>query len=415
MSPPVDVTFGYQKVGHLAPIVTLADELKKLGINLKLVEFVRYADARTALLAGSLDVATVGPADLAIALSQGSTNVMGLMGVGSSPKYVIGRNGVKLDSWDDIKGKKIAIAPGSAVWFQFAATLVEKGIPYNSFQAVNIQGGGANFDQALQKGEVDAIVTWEPFESIPVMEGYGFFAKNLEYGSSKAVGPELGFIMTTKDMAEKKRPVVERIVWAYLKIQEELAASPQKFAEAYARLTGLDPKVSAEASKAIKLGAVVSPEQIRAQAKAFADLGVIQKDVSGDIAQVLGRLVRRERAQEMKLTADLLLDNRAGKIALGLLLPLLIILLWQAAGTNGSLFGGVLPTPDRVWQAWKVWAFGPAGMGLNPYSGTWLDNALFSTERVAKGFGVAILFGVPTRRTGTSRSPNRVKRAERLP
>ena len=285
LSPPVDVTFGYQKVGHLAPIVTLGDELKKLGINLKLVEFVRYADARTALLAGSLDIATVGPADLAIALSQGSTNVTGLMGVGGSPKYVIGRKDVKLDSWEDIKGKKIAIAPGSAVWFQFAATLIEKGIPYNSFTAVNIQGGGANFNQALQKGEIDAIVTWEPFESIPVMEGYGFFAKNLEYGQSKAVGPELGFIMTTKDMAEKKRPVVERIVWAYLKIQEELAASPQKFAEAYAKLTGLDVKVSAEASKSITLGAVVSPDQIKAQAKAFADLGVIQKDVSGDIAK----------------------------------------------------------------------------------------------------------------------------------
>ena len=206
LSPPVEVTVGYQKVGHLAPIVTLGDELKKLGVNLKLVEFVRYADARTALLAGSLDIATVGPADLAIALSQGSTNVTGLMGVGGSPKYVIGRNGVKLDSWDDIKGKKIAIAPGSAVWFQFAATLIEKGIPYNSFTAVNIQGGGANFDQALQKGEIDAIVSWEPFESIPVMEGYGFFAKNLEYGQSKAVGAELGFVMTTKDMAEKKRP-----------------------------------------------------------------------------------------------------------------------------------------------------------------------------------------------------------------
>jgi sulfonate transport system substrate-binding protein len=285
LAPPVDVTFGYQKVGHLAPIVMLGDELKKLGINLKLVEFVRYADARTALLAGSLDIATVGPADLAIALSQGSTNVVGLMGVGASPKYVIGRTGVKLDSWDDIKGKKVAIAPGSAVWFQYAATLIEKGIPYNSFQAVNIQGGGANFDQALKKGEVDAIVSWEPFESIPVMEGYGFFAKNLEYGQSKAVGPELGMIMTTKDMAEKKRAVVERIVWAYLKIQGELAASPQKFAQAYAKLTGLDEKVSAEASKTITLGGVVSPEQIKAQAKAFADLNVIQKDVSGDIVK----------------------------------------------------------------------------------------------------------------------------------
>src|ERR1700722_14763072 len=97
LAKPVELTVGYQKVGHLAPIVLVADELKKLGVNLKLVEFARYADARTALLAGSLDLASVGPADLAISLAQGSTNVVGLMGVGSSLKYVIGRNGAKFD------------------------------------------------------------------------------------------------------------------------------------------------------------------------------------------------------------------------------------------------------------------------------------------------------------------------------
>ena len=283
LSPPVEVTFGYQKVGHLAPIVTLGDELKKLGINLKLVEFVRYADARTALLAGSLDIATVGPADLAIALSQGSTNVTGLMGVGGSPKYVVGRKGVKFDSWDDIKGKKIAIAPGSAVWFQFAATLVEKGIPYNSFQAVNIQGGGANFDQALQKGEVDAIVTWEPFESIPIMEGYGFFAKNLDYSASKAVGAELGMLVANKDAVASKRPAIEAFVKAYVAKMKVLGASKDKFGAGIAQLTGLDAVVSAKIAETINLGPVITPDQIKRQAKAFTDLGVIPKDVSGEI------------------------------------------------------------------------------------------------------------------------------------
>ena len=283
LSPPVELTVGYQKVGHLAPMILIADDLKKLGVDLKLVEFVRYADARTALLAGSLDVASVGPADLAISLAQGSTNVVGIMGVGSSPKYVVARKGVKFDSWNDLKGKKIAIAPGSAVWFQFAATLVEKGIPYNSFEAVNIQGGGANFDAALKKGEVDGIVTWEPFESIPVMEGYGFFAKNLEYGSSKAVGAELGMIMASKSAAEKKRAALERFVWAYLKTQGELAKSPEKFADAYAKLSGMQPNIAAEAAKVITLGEVISTDQITRQAKAFSDLGVIQKDVSGQI------------------------------------------------------------------------------------------------------------------------------------
>jgi sulfonate transport system substrate-binding protein len=283
LSPPVELTVGYVKVGHLAPMILVADDLKKLGVNLKLVEFVRYADARTALLAGSLDMASVGPADLAISLAQGSTNIVGLMGVGSSLKYVIGRKGVTLDSWDDLKGKKVAIAPGSAVWFQFAATLVEKKIPYNSFQAINVQGGGANFDQALKKGEVDAIVTWEPFESIPVMDGYGYFARNLEYGSSKAVGAELGLLVASKQAIDTKRAVVERFVWTYLNKQEELSKSPEKFADAYAQLSGMAPDIAAKASEVIKLGEVVSPDQIKRQAEAFADLGVIQKDVSGQI------------------------------------------------------------------------------------------------------------------------------------
>jgi sulfonate transport system substrate-binding protein len=283
LAQPVQLTVGYQKVGHLAPVILVADELKKLGVDLTLVEFVRYADARTALLAGSLDAASVGPADLAISLAQGSTNVVGLMGVGSSPKYVIGRTGVKFDSWDDLKGKKIAIAPGSAVWFQFAATLIERGVPYNSFQAVNIQGGGANFDQALKKGEVDGLVTWEPFESIPTMDGYGFFAKGLEYSSSKAVGAELGMFMASQQALDTKRAALERFVWAYLKKQEELAKSPAKFADAYAQLSGMAPNIAAQAAQIIKLGEVISPDQIKRQAKGFAELGVIQKDVSDQI------------------------------------------------------------------------------------------------------------------------------------
>jgi NitT/TauT family transport system permease protein len=84
-----------------------------------------------------------------------------------------------------------------------------------------------------------------------------------------------------------------------------------------------------------------------------------------------------------------------GRGALAVVLPLAAIVLWQLAGQGGSLFGGVLPTPDRVWKAWMVWAFGPTGLGLNPYSGTWLANLLFSMERVAKGFAGAIVVGVP--------------------
>lgn len=89
------------------------------------------------------------------------------------------------------------------------------------------------------------------------------------------------------------------------------------------------------------------------------------------------------------------LAQAARSTALAVALPLCVVVLWQLAGTNGSLFGGILPTPLKVWDAWVRWAFGSAGMGLNPYSGTWLANVIFSTQRVAQGFAVAIAVGVP--------------------
>lgn len=94
-------------------------------------------------------------------------------------------------------------------------------------------------------------------------------------------------------------------------------------------------------------------------------------------------------------TASNAVGRRVRQFALAILLPVVVIVLWQLGGTNGSLLGGVMPTPDRVWEAWKVWAFGAGGFGLNPYSGTWFANLVFSAERVAKGFAAALVVGVP--------------------
>lgn len=89
------------------------------------------------------------------------------------------------------------------------------------------------------------------------------------------------------------------------------------------------------------------------------------------------------------------IGRTARQALLAVLLPVAVVAIWQFSGTNGTLFGGVLPTPDRVWRAWYVWAFGQNTQMLNPYSGTWLANLLFSAERVAQGFACAIVVGIP--------------------
>ncbi len=78
-----------------------------------------------------------------------------------------------------------------------------------------------------------------------------------------------------------------------------------------------------------------------------------------------------------------------------LVLPVALLAVWEGIGQFELLPAGILPAPSRALAGWYVWAFGPVGMGLNPYSGTWLNNLLYSAERVGQGYALAILVGVP--------------------
>lgn len=280
----VTLNVGYVKVGHLSPLMMIEDELKKMNVEVKRSDFVRYADARTALLSNSIDISAVGPGDLAIAASQGSKNLIGLSGVASSPKYLVVRKDVKINDWKDIAGKKIAIAPGSAVWFQFAMTLVEKNIPYNSFTPVNVQGGGTAFLQAMQRGDIDAMVLWEPFETQAVSEGMAYFAKNLEYSQSKAVGAELGLIAASGQAMANKREAIKRFLWAYLNAEQQLAKDPAAFADVYSKYTGLPMNTTKASVEVIKLGGVLNKDQVQRLAEAAYKQGVINKDVAKEAA-----------------------------------------------------------------------------------------------------------------------------------
>jgi sulfonate transport system substrate-binding protein len=283
LASPIKLTIAAAKVAHLAPLLLVPEYLKPMNVDLEVAEFVRYADARTALVTGAVDLATIGPADLPLALSQGSDTLVALMGVGSSPKYVVARNGVEIKQWKDLCGKRVGIAPGSAVWFQFAATLQEVGVPYNCLVSVNIQGAGTSFDAALKRGDVDAIITWEPFESIPVIERYGYWVTHLDYSRSHAVGAELGMIAAHRSALAQKREAIRRFVWAYIRAQNDLSASRPRFAESVRKFTGISPEIARRVADSIELGAVLSLDQLKRQAALFYKLGVIRKDVTGQL------------------------------------------------------------------------------------------------------------------------------------
>ncbi len=86
--------------------------------------------------------------------------------------------------------------------------------------------------------------------------------------------------------------------------------------------------------------------------------------------------------------------NSLRQVSLGLLVPALALVVWQTVGSMPQM-AGILPTPLKVVEGWRTWIFGPTGMGLNPYSGTWLSNVQYSSMRVVQGFVLAAAIGVP--------------------
>lgn len=285
LSPPVKLTVGVVKVPHVAPFNGVAERVRSLGVEVELVNFVRYADVRTALASGSIEVGSIGPADVPIAVSQNLRGIVGLMGVGVSAKHPIVRNGVTLETWEDLYGKRIAIAPGSAVWFQFAATITEAGINYGRLNIVNIQGGGQPFVQAMQRGDIDLFIGWEPFESMAIQQGLAYRQTKLDYSRSRAVGAELGMVGATRDAVQGKREALRRLIWAYLQVQNEISASKESLGATIAAWTGLPAQVAKAVADDMTLEQSLTVEQVQAQAREFHRLGVLARDVSAELPQ----------------------------------------------------------------------------------------------------------------------------------
>jgi sulfonate transport system substrate-binding protein len=272
-------------VPHVAPFNGVAEIARPLGVEIELVNFVRYADVRTALASGSIDVGSIGPADVPIAVSQNLRGIIGLMGVGVSAKYPIVRNGVTLERWEDLYGKRIAIAPGSAVWFQFAATVTEQNIAYGRLNIVNIQGGGQAFVQAMERGDIDLFIGWEPFESMAIQLGLAYRQTKLDYSKSRAVGAELGMVGATRDAVHNKREALRRMVWAYLTTQNAITQSKEALGGAIAAWTGLPPQVAKAVADDMTLEQSLTVDQVQRQAREFHRLGVLTRDVSAELPQ----------------------------------------------------------------------------------------------------------------------------------
>jgi ABC-type nitrate/sulfonate/bicarbonate transport system substrate-binding protein len=284
LSAPVKVKQGMTNVPALSPLWLLREYAARYNVQIEMVMFQRFADARTALASGDLDITAFGPQDIALALGQGAKSMVGVAGVGSGNDCLIVRKGEDVKDWKALRGKAIGVGAGSISWLKFAASTQENGVDYPSLKIVNIMGGGGNYLKALQAREIDMAVVWQPFCAQGIVDGVAQYP-TIDHNTSRTVGGLISVLAVNRTFMEKHREATQRLVVAYLDVLRVAQADRTKWSKIYAEKAGLPEAVAAESIRITRLDATLPLESIKRISKFLSDNGVIARDVSGEIAQ----------------------------------------------------------------------------------------------------------------------------------
>jgi ABC-type nitrate/sulfonate/bicarbonate transport system substrate-binding protein len=281
---PIKVKQGMTNVPALSPLWLLPDYAAKYGIQTEMVMFQRFADARTALASGDLDITAFGPQDISLALGQGTRTMVGVAGVGSGNDCLIVRKGEDIKDWRALTTKSMGVGAGSISWLKFAASVQENGLEYPKLKIINVMGGGGNYLKALQAKEIDMAVVWQPFCAQGIAEGLAQYP-TIDHNKSKTVGGLISVLAVNRSFMEKHRDAVQRLVVAYVDALKYAQANADKWAKIYAEKAGLAEPVAAESIRITRLDPTLPLESIKRISKFLSDNGVIARDVRADIPQ----------------------------------------------------------------------------------------------------------------------------------
>jgi sulfonate transport system substrate-binding protein len=279
---PLKIKQGMLNVPALSPLWLLPDEAAKYNIQIEMVMFQRFADARTALVSGDIHLTAFGPQDISLALGQGAKTLVGVAGVGSGNDCLVVRKGEDIKDWKSVADKRIGIGAGSISWLKFAASVQENNLQYNALKIVNIVGGGSNYLKALQSKEIDMAVVWQPFCAQAIVEGFGAYP-TLDHNRSKTVGGLIAVLAVNRPFMEKNHDAVQRLVVSYLDVLEISRKDNARWARIYAEKAGLPENVAAESIRTTQLDVTLPLESIKRISKFLSDNGVITRDVTAEV------------------------------------------------------------------------------------------------------------------------------------
>lgn len=252
------------------------EEFAKDGVAVKYDLYLSGPPMIEAFAGGRADFAHTGDMPPVSARSAGiDIKVISRAGYTPGGNALLIRPDSPFKSVNDLKGKKIAVQVGSSAHHFLILLLKKNGLNTNDVNIVNLPA--SDHQAALETNNVDAVVTWEPWNSVLENAKAG---KILE-DSSSGVKRYIGVFLARNEFAQKYPDYAERI----LKVNEKAAAfiksNPDEALELIAKESKLPVSAISRIVKSSDWDSKIVPEDIAAlqQVKDFLkETKVLKKD-----------------------------------------------------------------------------------------------------------------------------------------
>jgi ABC-type nitrate/sulfonate/bicarbonate transport system substrate-binding protein len=267
-SRPADADTVTIRIGALKLIHSITpwfyERFVPAGYRIEIIPFESPTDGKSAVVTRSVDFGTFGIAAAILGAAAHEPVVV----FGSSCNKgmaVVARKDSPISVLKDLKGKRVAIWPGSTQEVFILERLHMEGMTIHDIESVRVSF--SEMPAALQRADVDAYVGAEPGPGLSLATGIG---KIVEYPYSTPMG-SLNMILAAHRETLADKPDLARIV---LNLQKQAStyamAHPDEMAAMTVAKLGMKPDAVALSVKNVELNWRMSPEMV-AEGKTYAD------------------------------------------------------------------------------------------------------------------------------------------------
>ncbi|WP_322517025.1 NrtA/SsuA/CpmA family ABC transporter substrate-binding protein [Rhodopseudomonas palustris] len=184
------------------------------GFKIEVIPFESPTDGKNAVVTGSVDFGIFGLAAATLGGANGEPVVVVGAACNRGMAVVAGKDS-GINSIKDLKGKKVAIWPGSTQEVVILDRLSAEGMTIKDIEAVRVSF--SDMAPALARGDIAAYVGAEPAAGISLANGVG---KIVEYPYSTPTGSLNMVLSTRRELIEKDPELIRTLLKIHRKASE---------------------------------------------------------------------------------------------------------------------------------------------------------------------------------------------------